>query len=361
MTDQKKPTLRDIADAAGVSPATVSLVLNGKGEISGTTRARVLETMARFDYRARSIKIRAEPSESLRFLKISKHGHTVNRDHSHFISDYIDGMSVEAARRGYTLEVVTHEQQSIDVIVASLAGTSARGVIVLGTELSEEDVRAIQTAGVPTVFIDTFYEVLDATFVNMNNEDAVFQVLAHFKGRRFRRIGFVGSHVDTTNFRLRREAFFKNMHRLHLDVQEADVVSFESTLDGAYADAKTWLQGRADLAECYFCTNDVIAYGFIKALREHHVRVPEDVSVIGFDNLPLSATLDPPLTTIDVSKRKIGYLAVTMLDDLISSSEAQPVIKILVGARLIVRASDRAKTPSKHIKPQGARGKVPAD
>jgi LacI family transcriptional regulator len=360
MTDRKKPTLRDIADAASVSPATVSLVLNGKGEISGTTRARVLETMARLEYRPRSSKGGAEPSDSLRFLKISKHAHTVNRDHSHFISDYIDGMSVEAGRRGYALEVVSHEKQPIDAVVASLTGTSARGVIALGTELSEADVKAIQGAGVPTVFIDTFYDVLDATFVNMNNEDAVFQVLSHFKGRKFRRIGFVASHVDTTNFRLRREAFFKNMHRLDLDAREADVVSFESTLDGAYADAMTWLQGRPNLAECYFCTNDVIAYGFIKALREHNVRIPEDVSIIGFDNLPLSATLDPPLTTIDVSKRMIGYLAVTMLDDLINASEAQPAVKILVGARLIVRASDRARTPSKRTKPQGDRGNVSA-
>lgn len=359
MTYRKKPTLRDIADAAGVSPATASLVLNGKGEISGKTRARVLETMVRFEYRPRTIKVRVEPSDSLRFLKISKHAHTVNRDHSHFISDYIDGMSVEAGRRGYALEVVSYENQSADVIVASLAGTSARGVIVLGTELSEVDVRAIQAAGVPTVFIDTFYDVLDATFVNMNNEDAVFQVLSHCKGRGFRRIGFIASHVDTTNFRLRREAFFRNMHRLHLEVREADVASFDSTLDAAYVDAMTWIQGRADLAECYFCTNDIIAYGFIKALREHNIRIPEDVSVIGFDNLPLSATLDPPLTTIDVSKRKIGYLAVTVLDDLINASEAQPALKILVGARLIVRASDRARTPSKLTRPQVGRGKGP--
>ncbi|MDQ0390920.1 LacI family DNA-binding transcriptional regulator [Labrys monachus] len=360
MTDRKKPTLRDIADAAGVSPATVSLVLNGKGEISGTTRARVLETMGRLKYRPRTRKDRPESSASLRFLKISKHGRTVNRDHSHFISDYIDGMSVEAGRRGYALEVVSHEEQSIDAIVASLAGTSARGLIALGTELSEADVGTLQGAGIPAVFIDTFYDVVDATFVNMNNEDAVFQVLSHFKSRKFRRIGFVASHVDTTNFRLRREAFFKNMDRLHLAVRDADVVSVESTLEGAYADAMTWLQGQPDLAECYFCTNDIMAYGFIKALREHAVRIPEDVAIIGFDNLPMSATLDPPLTTIDVSKRMIGYLAVAMLDDIINASEAQPAVKILVGARLIVRASDRARTPPKPVKSRGAIRKAPS-
>ena len=350
MNDKKPPTLRDIADAAGVSPSTVSLVLNGKGEIPGVTRARVLQVVERFAYRPRSSKGRPEPSDTLRFLKIAKHGHTVNRDHSHFISDYIDGMSVEARARGYALEVVSHEEQPIGAIVDSLAGTSLRGIIALGTELSEADVEAIQGAGLPTVFIDTFYDVLDATFVNMNNEDAVHQVLSHFKRRGFRRIGFVASHVETTNFRLRRDAFFKNMQRLGLAVDEADVASVESTFEGAYADAMALFGAKARLAECYFCTNDVIAHGFIRALKERNVRIPEDVSIIGFDNLPLSATMDPPLTTIDVSKRKIGYLAVTVLDDLINASEAQPAVKILVGAQLIVRASAREGTVHKRVR-----------
>ena len=86
--------------------------------------------------------------------------------------------------------------------------------------------------------------------------------------------------------------------------------------------------------------NHVIAYGFIKALREFSVRIPEDVAIIGFDNLPLSSTMEPPLTTIDVSKRKIGYFAVTVLDDIINAPETQPPVKILVGAELITRASD---------------------
>ena len=135
----KKPgklTIRDIAEAAGVSPATVSLVLNGKGEISGVTRARVLEAVASLNYVPRATRSSAEPGETLRFLKIAKHGHTVNRDHSVFISDYIDGMSAEATRRNYTLEVVSFEGQPISTVAESLAGAPISGVIALGTELT---------------------------------------------------------------------------------------------------------------------------------------------------------------------------------------------------------------------------------
>src|SRR6218665_1095118 len=197
MKGKTNPTIRDIATAAGVSPATVSLVLNGKGEISGETRARVLEAVAALKYVPRtSSKGGAEPGETIRFLKIAKHGHTVNRDHSVFISDYIDGMSAEATRRNYTLEVVSFEGQPITAVAESLAGAPISGVIALGTELSEADIRLIQGLGLPTVFIDTFYDVLDANFVDMNNEDAVYKVLARFKQQGYERVGFVASHVD---------------------------------------------------------------------------------------------------------------------------------------------------------------------
>lgn len=339
MKNGKNLTIRDIAEAAGVSAATVSLVLNGKGDISGVTRAKVLEAVASLNYVPRASKSTSEPGETLRFLKIAKHGHTVNRDHSVFISDYIDGMSAEATRRNYTLEVVSFEGQPISSVAESLAGAPISGVVALGTELTEADIRLIQGLGYPTVFIDTFFDVIDANFVDMNNEDAVFKVLSRFHQQGFRRIGFIASHVETTNFKLRRDAFFKNMARLGLSVDAADILSVESTYDGAYSDTRQLLADGLDLAECYFCTNDIIAYGFIRALREHGLAIPDDVSIIGFDNLPQSATMDPGLTTIEVSKRKIGYLAVTILDDLINSTEPQPAVKIQVGADLVLRGS----------------------
>lgn len=358
MKNGKNLTIRDIAEAAGVSAATVSLVLNGKGDISGVTRAKVLEAVASLNYVPRASKSTSEPGETLRFLKIAKHGHTVNRDHSVFISDYIDGMSAEATRRNYTLEVVSFEGQPISSVAESLAGAPISGVVALGTELTEADIRLIQGLGYPTVFIDTFFDVIDANFVDMNNEDAVFKVLSRFHQQGSRRIGFVASHVETTNFKLRRDAFFKNMARLGLSVDAADILSVESTYDGAYSDTRQLLADGLDLAECYFCTNDIIAYGFIRALREHGLTIPDDVSIIGFDNLPQSATMDPGLTTIEVSKRKIGYLAVTILDDLINSTEPQPAVKIQVGADLVLRGSHEKLM--QRSKTRGVKQQIPA-
>lgn len=341
-------TVREVAERAGVSAATVSLVLNGKGGISEETRTRVLLAAADLNYAARPAKAPAAGKVgTLRFLKIAKHGHTVNRDHNTFISDYIDGMSQQAAACGYKLEVVSHEGKPIEDIVASLRGTTLSGLVVLGTELTESDVKLFEAISVPFVIIDTFFDLLECNFVNMNNKDAVFKILAHFVERGFRNIGFIASNVETINFDLRREAFIQGMKHLGLAFSSPDIVSVDSTYEGAYQDMLAKLRAGLVVPDCYVCTNDIITYGCIKALREFDVRIPRDLSIIGFDNLPMSATMDPPLTTIDVSKRKIGNLAITVLAEQIRSQASGPAVKILVGAELVLRESVAPKAPSR--------------
>jgi LacI family transcriptional regulator len=333
-------TIKDISLRAKVSAATVSLVLNGKPGISDDTRARVLQAAAELEYSPRLVKA-AKGSEAgtFRFLKIAKHGHTVNRDHNTFISDYIDGMSGEASKLGYKLEIVSFEGVPIEDIAASLVGIGINGAVVLGTELTEDDIKLFQSATIPIVIIDTFYDFVEANFVNMNNKDAVFKIIAYFVDCGFKNIGLISSNVQTTNFHLRKTAFLEGVKKLGLSFNEKDVVTVDSTYQGAYEDMLSKLKAGISLPDCYFCTNDIITYGCIKAFREFGVRIPEQLSIIGFDNLPMSSTMDPPLTTIDVSKQKIGYFAVRLLDELIKSSERQHAVKILVGANLIVRDS----------------------
>jgi LacI family transcriptional regulator len=217
------------------------------------------------------------------------------------------------------------------------------GLIVLGTELTEQDIRLLKTLPTPLVVIDSFFDVLDCNFVNMNNKDAVFKIIGYFVERGFKNIGFIASNVQTVNFQLRKEAFVEGMKAFGLAFSTRDIVTVDSTFEGAYQDMLAKLNNGLVVPECYFCTNDIITYGCIKALRECNVRIPQDVSVIGFDNLPMSATMDPALTTIDVSKTKIGYLAIRLLDELINAQEKQPPVKILVGANLVARDSVASK------------------
>lgn len=382
-------TVKDIARLAQVSAATVSLVLNGKGEISGETRARVLSTAASLNYRPRRRKPAPRVGTStLRFLKLARHGHTVNRDHASFISDYIDGMSREAGALGYSLEVVSHQVvgppdldhpapghpvlghpaldhqarghralgrraragagagreglAALATLAGSLADGSLGGAIVLGTELARGDVEHLVAAtAVPLVFIDTWFDGIDCSFVDMNNHDAVCAILDHFLDRGIRRIGCITTEVETVNFQLRRLAFERGLRERGLAARSGDIVVVDSTFDGACHDMRGWLASQPDLPEAFFCSNDIMALGCIKALREVDIRIPETLSIVGFDNLPMSAAMVPALTTVDVSKRRIGAMAVRLLDERIRVDPSQPAMKVLVGTDLVIRDSVR--------------------
>ena len=333
-------TIQHIADQAGVSAATVSLVLNGKTGISDATRSRVLRAASALNYRQKLPKIAKSKSlGTLRFLKIARHGHTVNRDHGSFIADYMDGMAGEAHRLGYKLEIASFEGTPMADIVASIEGTGLDGAIVLGTELSEADIQLVSAAAVPLVVMDTFCEFAECNMVNMGNSEAVFKIVSHFAQCGFKRIGFIASDVQTINFQLRKSAFVEGIKKLGLRLNPKDIVTVDSTYQGAYEEMLARLHGGLELPEGYFCCNDIMAYGCIKAFREFDIRIPEALSIIGFDNLPMSATMDPPLTTIDVSKQQIAYQAVRLLDEIIRSETKRPAMKILVGSSLVTRKS----------------------
>ncbi|WP_425073571.1 LacI family DNA-binding transcriptional regulator [Sagittula sp. S175] len=341
MTKQeKKPvTLRQVAERAGVSAATASLVLNGKGDISEPTRQRVLSAVRAMKYTPRTGRTRPDSVNTLRFLKIARHGHTVNRDHSHFIADYIDGMSWEATRRDYSLQVESFEGPDLDRIAESLLSGDLRGAVILGTELTEAEIRTLAQSPLPMVFIDTYHPLLDLNFVDMDNDQAVFEVLRHLAERGFTRIGMVGSHTEVTNFALRRLAFGRGMAALGLPVEEAHVLSVDSTLEGAFEESRAQLADGRPLAEAYFCANDMIAFGFMKALRERGLQIPQDISVVGFDNLPISAMSDPGLSTVEVPKRRIGAMAIRLLDDMLIATSPEPATKALISGALVSRES----------------------
>jgi DNA-binding LacI/PurR family transcriptional regulator len=329
--------VKDIAMAVGVSPTTVSLVLNNKPGAGEKLRERILRTAKELGYTAP----KSAKAGSLCLLRIARHGHTVNRDHDVFIADYIEGLSHEAKDAGYALEIVTFKPAPMEQILEAALGEASDGFVVLGTELSREDVESFRILRKPLVFLDTYHEFLDFDFVDMNNEDSVFLILSHLHAMGHRQIGFVRAAVETRNIRLREEGFYAGLGRLGLEADTSFVFSVDQTYHGAYDDMKAILAGGPRLPTALVCGNDIIASGCLKACSDTGIRVPDDLSIVGFDNLPLSAVVDPPLTTIQVSKAQIGRMAVQLLVSRLRIDTDMPSVKVLIGGKLIERRSVR--------------------
>lgn len=332
-------TIRDIAQKAGVSVASVSMALNNRDGVSEETRRRIFEIAKEMNYSLPAPNRTIDKQHgTVRFVRIAQHGHTVNRDHNVFISDYIDGLSSVAIEKRYNLEIVPYEQQEIDTVIGDLEQSHPAGAIILGTELQKNQIGAFKRIPFPVVFIDTFYPYTSFDFVDMDNHDAVYLVLREFVEQGHTDIGMITTQVEVENFRQRVRGFHKAREALNMppDCTKIDV---DSTFDGAYADFGCYLDNGGRLPGALFCSNDIIAFGCMRALTERNIRIPEDVSLIGFDNLPQAEMSTPPLTTIDVKKHRIGSTAMSILIERIEAEEPFPPMKVSIGASLVRRKS----------------------
>jgi LacI family transcriptional regulator len=332
----------DIAKVAKVSPATVSLALNNKPGVSDEVRATIVALARELGYKIPGEDRPSRPEGStIRLLKIVKHGHIVNERHNAFIADYLEGLETQAKSSGYTLEVGFFNKVPVGEIIAANRDLPVKGFVVLGTELDESDMTALEELALPLVFIDTFSPFSLHDCVDMNNTDEVFRIVRYFRDCGHRDIGLVKSTFETRNFKMRETGFYEALDYFSLPLDRGAVFSVDSEFEQSQVDMTRILGEGRKLPDALFCVNDIIAYGCMKAAREAGYGIPDDVSIVGFDDLPSSAMSDPPLTTIRVSKHQIGRRAMGLLIGRIEGNIEDKPEKVLVGGELVVRQSVR--------------------
>jgi len=337
------PRITDIAKAAGVSPSSVSLVLNNKGGISTEVRQKVIKIAEEMGYKSipsEQFRILNE-NITIKLLKIAKHGHIVNERHNAFITEYMEGIEAGVRNRHYKLEVSFFNKVPIEEIVENQKGITADGLIILGTELNAHELTFFTELKQPIVFIDTYFPLSVYDCIDMDNVDGVFKAVQYLYNNGHRNIGLVKSRFETRNFRMREYGFREAMEYFSLPVQEKLISNVDPTFDGAMNDMGKYLDKADGLPSAFFCMNDIIAHGCIRALRKRKISIPEDVSVIGFDDLPSSSLSEPPLTTIRVSTQRIGFRAVEKLSERIINHSEEVPENILISGRLIIRSSVR--------------------
>ncbi|MDR1949977.1 MAG: LacI family DNA-binding transcriptional regulator [Spirochaetaceae bacterium] len=336
------PRIIDIAKKAEVSPSAVSLALNNKSGVSDDVRQNIINIAAQMGYKS----VPAEPYRingniTIKLLKIAKHGHIVNERHNAFITEYLEGIEEGAKKRRHKLEVSFFNKVPVQDIVEAQKGIAAAGLIVLGTELNAHELNFFTGLPFPMVFIDTYFPLAAFDCVDIDNDDGVFRVIRHLYNCGHRSIGLIKSSYETRNFKMREEGFREALEYFSLPIQEKYIVTVDPTFEKSTEDMNRFLDKHSALPTAFFCMNDIVAYGCMKALRDHNYQIPGDISVIGFDDLPSSAITEPPLTTIRVSTRQIGERALERLSDKINGLALGNPEKILVSGNLIIRNSVR--------------------
>jgi LacI family transcriptional regulator len=336
------PRIIDIAKAAEVSPSAVSLALNNKAGVSGEVRQKIVNIAAKMGYEnVFTGQYYINENITIKLLKIAKHGHIINDRHNAFITEYLEGIETEVKKRKYKLEVSFFNRVPIEEIIESQKEAKVSGFIVLGTELNDHELAFFDGLRKPIVFIDTYFPLSMYDCIDMDNVDGVFKAVQHLYQAGHRSIGLVKSSYETRNFKMREFGFREALEFFSLPVQEKFIASVDPAFDGSIRDMGKYLDRNKTLPTAFFCMNDIIAYGVTKALRSSGFKIPEDVSIIGFDDLPSSSLSEPPLTTIRVSTQGIGRRALEKIAERIANFTDNATENILISGTLVIRGSVR--------------------
>lgn len=337
----KKPTIKEIAKLARVSPATVSLIINNKKGVSEQTRKRVQSILEAQMYVPQRSSSSVAPLTFL-FLKYREHGMIVEENQG-FIAAIIDHIEYICNKEGIQLISKTADASTIEQILLSPDIQKADGVFVLGTELHDEQLTILQKIPCPYLVVDNYCRFHQINAVVMSNSEIVHQAVGHLYALGHRTIGYLSSNTIIANFRDREAGFYSALKDLKL--QPARRINVTPTLQGAYMDMKSAIAVNPTMPPAFFADNDTIALGAIKALQENGYRIPEDISIIGIDDIPYSKVAIPALTTVRISRQAMGKYAVTvLLQSVRSFSTSSPIspIKALVSGDLVLRDSTRS-------------------
>lgn len=327
---------KELAQILNISPATVSMVLNKKPGISDRTRTMVLEAAERYGYDL-SKKMETDSKGIIQFVIYKNHG-TVVTD-TPFFSAVIEGIDEGCKEAGYELQITYfYEQENIKEQLTLLSEKNLQGLLLLGTEMSETFFQPFSELKLPIVVLDTYFEQLYCDAVLINNVQGAYIATDYLASQGANQIGYLRSSISIGNFEERADGYFKALRHHHIDTSHPYVHLLTPSMEGSYIDMKQLLEQKVPIATAYFADNDLIAAGAIRAFKEAGYRIPEDISIVGFDDMPICEFLEPKLTTMAVPKQQLGLLAV---ERLVRKMEhrTKAIIKIEVSPQLKERES----------------------
>jgi len=324
-------TIGTIAREAGVSIATVSKVVNGRVDVATSTRARVEAVIQRHGYRPR----RSQSATGPALLELVFH-----ELDSPWALEIIASVEREAGQ--HRLSVVLTElggahrprQQWLD----DMLQRRPRGVILVQSELTPEQYRQLDTRSIPYVVLDTAGEQVGAVpTVGSANWGGGLAATRHLLGLGHRRIAMISGPSDVLCSRARVDGYRSALEEAGVEIDPSLIKYGDFYVGGGYDHGRELLE-RPDRPTAIFAGSDYQALGVLRAARELGLQVPQDLSVVGYDNLPVAEWIAPALTTVDQPLAEMASTATRMVVGL-ARGEAPASLRIDLATELVVRES----------------------
>ncbi|MEK4353127.1 LacI family DNA-binding transcriptional regulator [Paenibacillus sp. FSL R5-0475] len=329
--------IKMIAEMAGVSVSTVSKIMNNYSDVSEKTKKRVLEIIEQTGY---------SPSNSAKTLATKKSNligvifaGELNVEFTHpFFVEVLNSFKKQMGVLGYDLIFFSNEKFiSSGDYFARAVHFNVDGCVIISGQKMEPTIHDLDMSSIPCIGVDLELKGKKSGFVMSDNFQISSKVVEHFYLLGYRELGFIGSAADSEISNLRESGYTKAIESFGLPLNRRWFVHGDDFFESSGYTAMQQLIQSGSLPKAIFAASDLLALGAIRALKEHDLRVPEDIAIIGCDDIEACKYTTPRLSTIRQNKQRLGILAAHMLYDLINNQSGGG--SFVVEPVLVVRES----------------------
>ncbi|HEY9165511.1 MAG TPA: LacI family DNA-binding transcriptional regulator [Candidatus Kryptonia bacterium] len=337
--NQRRYTIKDVAKHAGVAVSTASLALNNKRYVSDSLKKKVQLAVEKLEYvpnrSARSLISKA--TGNIGFIVSEEHFSTAEP----FYTRVFLGTEFAARQRDYYILLTTVPNKFLSShLPRFVLERNVDGVILAG-KISEAYAAAVTSSGIPAVVVDYDFKKTRMPAVNVDNKMGIGIAVEHLFGLGHTDIAFIGGDLAHPSIRLRLEGYRSAMERLGLKMNDALVSVDEPNtgVEDGYKALSKILDRKINFTAVVSC-NDAVAIGAMRALKERSLSIPDDVSIVGFDDVELCEHVEPRLSSIGVPKEELGATALRILTQAIREGNHK-ISTVLIQPALVGRESTK--------------------
>lgn len=333
-------TIKDVAKKAGVSPSTVSRVLSNHPRISAETSRKVKEIMEQLGYHP-NIMAKSLVSKTTNSICIMLPKSAEELFSNYFFMELIRGIVTQASRLGYDVLISTgaNEKEELEGVSRLLNGRRVDGVILLYSRTDDPVIDFLHENAHPFVLIGRSDQFSDILSVDNDNVQASYDATKHLISMGHERIGFVSGPPDLVVSKDRLKGYMNALADAGLESRAEWIVEGEFLQESGYR-AMSFFMNLPNRPTAIVLIDDVVAFGILRGLHELKYKVPEDLCLVSFNNIPLSELSNPPLSSMDIGIYNLGYTASQVLIQSIQNSN-EPLYQSrhIIPHRLMIRES----------------------
>ncbi|GGP07849.1 LacI family DNA-binding transcriptional regulator [Oceanobacillus neutriphilus] len=323
-------TIKDVAKLAGVAVSTASYALNNSNKVSDHTRIKVLNAAKELNYQKNGI------AADLKMAKTNTIALILGDLSGPYYSELIQGVQNGCSANNYGLIACSAIGGSQSTAVKFLREKRVDGAIILAQNISDDVILEAARDGFPLVVLDREMKHTNIQSVLVDNVHGGYLATEYLINQGHKEIIFVSGPNNSLDNQLRFEGYLKALKEYQINFQPVWKVPGNFTRESGYKATKTIL-AQNNLPDSIFYANDEMAIGGLQAFNENGIKVPGDVSIIGYDDIEISEYVNPPLTTIKQPKYETGSLAIQLIFQLLRGEKINHLYKL--NTELVVRSS----------------------